>query len=178
MLTAAVCDDAVACLERCGIGAPLALTAWYEHAAQCVLRREVAPAFWRQFRAPVTDSVSVTATAFDALHARFARFLPQITRLAALVAPSGGDSEYRTELSARLQLLLKAIVFAGGGGGRGRYFSDALYQFYFQAFRAFDASGVNEGKRTVEVTSLFTSANQDWVHDFQLIPIPLQFLNA
>jgi len=76
----------------------------------------------------------------DELHHNLSAYWLSLERLTIVQSyvsePMFDHAVYRETLASRLQLLVKAIIFSC----TRKHFQDAMYHFYFQAFKAFNES--------------------------------------
>ncbi|KAK2189465.1 hypothetical protein NP493_106g06023 [Ridgeia piscesae] len=110
--------------------------------SQQQLHSQVAPQFWSHFKSALceTDMFKEVHQSIDELHHNLSAYWLSLERLTIVQSyvsePMFDHAVYRETLASRLQLLVKAIIFSC----TRKHFQDAMYHFYFQAFKAFNES--------------------------------------
>ena len=123
------------------------LSEWFFCTAQQQLHSQVVPLFWSHFKSALCDTDVITAVcmSIEELHGSLSSYWPsleQLTVVQSYVSDHMFDHvAYREGLTSRLQLLFKAIIFSCPR----KHFQDAMYQFYVQAFKAFNQSRKGSG---------------------------------
>ena len=131
----------------------LIIEPWFFEIVQQQLRSQVAPQFWSKFETPVPsgDVISHIQAVFDDTYLKLSTYWTSVKQLESIqnilhnINNAKEPTQNAEDLHQKLILLFKAILFPVFPKNT-KNFQDALQQFFFKAFKAFDALSHKSGK--------------------------------